>query len=124
MDPIGLALDNFDVTGQWRLRENGIGLDTRGEFYDGTPITTPKEVADALLKRPVPLMRNLTENLMAYAIARRVEYYDQPTIRRIVAEAEDDGTYRVADLIVGVVQSDAFRMKRTANSAMSDAANN
>jgi hypothetical protein len=117
MDPIGLALDNFDVTGQWRLRENGMGLDTRGEFYDGTPITTPKEVADALLKRPVPLMRSLTENLMAYGMARRVEYYDQPTIRRIVAEAEDNGQYHMADLIVGVVRSDAFRMKRAASVA-------
>ncbi|MDA1103986.1 MAG: DUF1592 domain-containing protein [Gemmatimonadetes bacterium] len=116
MDPIGLALDNFDVTGQWRLRENGAGLDTRGEFYDGTPITTPKEVADALLKRPIPLMRSLTENLMAYALARRVEYYDQPTVRRIVADAEDGGQYRMASLILGVVQSDAFRMKRAADS--------
>ncbi len=123
MDPIGLALDNFDVTGQWRLRENGMGLDTRGEFYDGTPITTPKEVADALLRRPIPLMRNLTENLMAYAIARRVEYYDQPTIRAIVEQAEDDGRYRVADLIVGVVQSDAFRMKRVAVASAEDAGN-
>jgi hypothetical protein len=120
MDPIGLALDNFDVTGQLRVRENGMRLDTRGEFYDGTPISTPKQVADALLQRPVPLMRNLTENLMAYAIARRVQYYDQPTIRAIVAEAEDDGEYGLADLIVGVVQSDAFRMKRTANSAVSE----
>ena len=120
MDPIGLALDNFDVTGQLRVRENGMRLDTRGEFYDGTPISTPKQVADALLQRPVPLMRNLTENLMAYAIARRVQYYDQPTIRAIVAEAEDDGEYGLADLIVRVVQSDAFRMKRTANSAVSE----
>jgi hypothetical protein len=112
MDPIGLALDNFDVTGQWRLRENGMGLDTRGEFYDGTPITTPKEVADALLQRPIPLMRSLTENLMAYGLARRVEYYDQPTIRRIVDDAEDDGRYRMQDLILGVVTSDAFRMKK------------
>jgi hypothetical protein len=118
MDPIGLALDNFDVTGQWRVRENGMGLDTRGEFYDGTMIETPRQLADALLRRPVPLMRNLTENLMAYAIARRVEYYDQPRIREIVADAEDEGTYRLADLIVGVVQSDAFRMKRTGNSAV------
>jgi len=121
MDPIGLALDNFDVTGQWRLRENGMGLDTRGEFYDGTPITTPKEVAEALLRRPVPLMRTLTENLMAYAIARRVEYYDQPTIRSIVAEAEDDGQYRMADLIVNVVQSDPFRMKQAASVATDQA---
>ncbi len=100
-----------------------MGLDTRGEFYDGTPITTPKEVADALLRRPIPLMRNLTENLMAYAIARRVEYYDQPTIRAIVEQAEDDGRYRVADLIVGVVQSDAFRMKRVAVASAEDAGN-
>jgi len=111
---------SIDVTGQLRVRENGMRLDTRGEFYDGTPISTPKQVADALLQRPVPLMRNLTENLMAYAIARRVQYYDQPTIRAIVAEAEDDGEYGLADLIVGVVQSDAFRMKRTANSAVSE----
>ncbi len=117
MDPIGLALDNFDVTGTWRLRENGMALDTRGEFYDGTPISTPQEVADALLRRPVPLMRSLTENLMAYALARRVEYYDQPTIRRIVADAEDDGGYRMQSLILGVVQSEAFRMKQAADVA-------
>ncbi|MDH3206661.1 MAG: DUF1592 domain-containing protein [Gemmatimonadota bacterium] len=121
MDPIGLALDNFDVTAQWRVRENGMSLDTRGEFYDGTPITTPKEVADAILRRPIPLMRSLTENLMAYALARRVEYFDQPTIRSIVAEAEDDGQYRMADLIIGVVQSDPFRMKRAAE-AVADGA--
>jgi len=122
MDPIGLALDNFDVTGRWRLRENGMALDTRGEFYDGTPITTPKEVADALLRRPVPLMRSLTENLMAYALARRVEYFDQPTIRAIVRDAEDDGRYRIADLIIGVVQSDAFRLKRAGGTITEDSA--
>jgi hypothetical protein len=117
MDPIGLALDNFDVTGQWRLRENGMGLDTRGEFYDGTAITTPKEVADAILLRPVPLMRNLTENMMAYAMARRVEYFDMPTVRKIVSDAEENGQYRMQSLIVGVVTSDAFRMKRAADVA-------
>jgi hypothetical protein len=101
-----------------------MGLDTRGEFYDGTPITTPKQVADALLQRPIPLIRNLTENLMAYAIARRVEYYDQSTIRKIVAEVEEEGKYGVADLVVGVVLSDAFRMKRAADSAVPDDANN
>jgi hypothetical protein len=122
MDPIGLALDNFDVTGQWRLRENGMGLDTRGEFYDGSAITNPSEVADALLKRPIPLVRNLTENLMAYATARRMEYYDQPAIRRIVDEVERDGAYPMADLIVEVVTSDAFRLKRAAGS-VADAGN-
>ncbi len=122
MDPIGLALDNFDVTGQWRLRENGMALDTRGEFFDGAPITTPKEVADALLSRPIPLVRSLTENMMAYALARRVEYFDQPTIREIVAEAEQDGQYRMQSLILGVVTSDAFRLKVAPTAVLTDEA--
>ena len=116
MDPIGLALDNFDVTGQWRLRENGMPLDTRGDFYDGTPVSTPGELVDALLKRPIPLVRNFTENLMAYALGRRVENYDQPTIRAITrAAAAND--YRMASFVLGVVQSDAFQMKREPQAA-------
>jgi hypothetical protein len=112
IDPIGLALDNFDVTGKWRVRENGTALDTRGDFYDGTPINTPSDLTDALLRRPLPLVRTFTENLLAYAIGRRMEYYDNPTIRKIVSEAERDGEYPVASLIMGVVKSDAFRLKQ------------
>lgn len=114
MDPIGLALDNFDVTGRWRLRENGSPLDTRGDFYDGTPVSTPAELRQVLLKRPVPLIRTFTQNLMAYALGRRLEYYDQPSVRRIAAAAEAGG-YRINDFIVGVVLSDAFRMRRLAD---------
>ena len=111
MDPIGLALDNFDVTGKWRIRENGMPLDTRGEMYDGTPVESPADLRQALMKRPEPLIRTFTTNLMAYALGRRVEYYDQPTIRAIVraAEAED---YRMSSFILGVVMSDAFQMQR------------
>ena len=111
MDPIGLALDNFDVTGQWRIRENGAPLDTRGDFYDGTPVSNPAELRAVLLKRPEPLIRTFTANLMAYALGRRVEYYDGPTIRRITNEAAAGG-YRLDDIIFGVVSSDAFRAKR------------
>lgn len=113
MDPIGLALDNFDVTAKWRLRENGMPLDTRGDFYDGTPVSTPAELAAALQKRPIPLVRTFTENLMAYALGRRVEFYDQPAIRAITRTAEAD-QYRMASFILGVVKSDAFQMKRAA----------
>src|SRR5438105_9583152 len=67
MDPVGLALDNFDVTGKWRYRENGVALDTRGRMWDGTDIASPAELTNALLKRPLPLMRAFTENLLAYA---------------------------------------------------------
>ena len=111
MDPIGLALDNFDVTGRWRYRENGMPLDTRGQMYDGTPVTRPADLLTSLLKRPTPLMRSFTENLMAYAVGRRVEDYDQPTIRAITRNAEANG-YRVSSFILGVVNSSAFRSKR------------
>ena len=117
MDPVGLALDNFDVTGQWRIRENDVPLDTQATFYDGTPISTPAELSAALLKRPVPLVREFTANLMAYALGRRIEYYDQPTVRRIVADAEKDD-YRMSSLIVGVIMSDEFRMKDAAEEAV------
>ncbi len=110
MDPLGLALDNFDVTGQWRIRENGVPLDTLSTFYDGTEISTPADLSRALLKRPIPLVREFTKNLMAYALGRRVEYYDQPTIRAIVREAGEND-YRMSSLIMGVIMSDAFRMK-------------
>ncbi len=91
MDPIGLALDNFDVTAQWRLRENGSALDTRGDFYDGTAITNPSELVGVLMKRPEPLVRTFTENLLAYALGRRVEYFDQPAIRAISRAAARRG---------------------------------
>jgi hypothetical protein len=110
MDPIGLALDNFDVTGKWRVRENGQPLDTRGDFYDGTPVATPAALTAALLKRPVPLLRTFTENLLAYALGRRVEYFDQPAIRSIVRAAQAEN-YRMSSFILGVIRTDAFRMK-------------
>jgi hypothetical protein len=111
IDPIGLALDNFDVMGRWRIRENGAPLDTRGDYYDGTKITSPSELQGALLKRPVPLMRSFTQNLMAYALGRRVEWYDAPTVRRIEFAARTNN-YRLNDFIFGVVKSDAFRMRK------------
>ncbi len=111
MDPIGLALDNFDVTGKLRYRENGQLLDTRGQLYDGKEISTPSELTTALLARPIPLVRNFTENLMAYALGRRVEEYDMPTVRAIVRGAEKKN-HRFSTYVMGVVNSKAFRTKR------------
>jgi hypothetical protein len=120
MDPIGLALDNFDVTGQWRVRENGQPLDTRGDFYDGTPVSTLGQLSQALMKRPVPLVRTFTENLFAYALGRRAEYFDQPAIRAIAKSAESNG-YRMSSFILGVVKSDAFQMKQADATTTDDA---
>ncbi|HAT37310.1 MAG TPA: hypothetical protein DCS75_02370 [Gemmatimonadetes bacterium] len=110
IDPIGLALDNYDVIGRWRIREQGAAIDTRGELYDGTQIDTPAGLVEALLRRPEPLLRTFTSNLMAYGLGRRVEYTDQPTVRAIVREAADNG-YRMSSFVLGVVMSDAFRMQ-------------
>jgi hypothetical protein len=111
MDPIGLALDNFDVTGKWRVRENGQPLDTHGDFYDGTPVASPAELTEALMKRPVPLVRTFTENLLAYALGRRTEYFDQPAIRAI-AKAAQANDYRMSSFILGVIKSDAFQFRQ------------
>jgi hypothetical protein len=111
MDPIGLALDNFDVTGKFRIRENGMPLDTRGQLYDGTQIQNLNELQAALLKRPIPLVRTFTQNLMAYAFGRRIEWYDQSTVRAIANEAAKND-FRISSFILGVVRSDAFQMKR------------
>ena len=110
IDPIGLALENYDVSGAWRIRDQGMPIDAASDFYDGTPISTPSELRAALLKRPEPLLRTFTENLMAYALGRRLEYYDMPAVRRIVRRAAGED-YRISAFIVGVAGSDAFLMK-------------
>ena len=112
IDPIGLALDNFDATGKWRIRENMVALDTRGTFYDGTPISTPGELVDVLIKRPIPLVRNFTQHLLASGIGRPATYLDQPTIRAITQAAEVMD-YRMSSLIIGVVKSVPFQMRQT-----------
>jgi uncharacterized protein DUF1592/uncharacterized protein DUF1588/uncharacterized protein DUF1587/uncharacterized protein DUF1595/uncharacterized protein DUF1585 len=112
MDPIGLALDNFDVTGKWRFRENNAPLDTHGQMYDGAMVSSPADLTQALLKRPIPLVRSFTENLMAYALGRRVEDFDQTAVRIIARDAEAKG-YRLSSFVLGVVNSSAFRSKRS-----------
>jgi hypothetical protein len=116
MDPIGLALDNFDVTGRWRIRENGAPVDTRGQLYDGTPVSSLAELKRALMTKRISLVRTFTQNLMSYAVGRRMEFYDQPAIRRIATGAESGG-YKMQDFIEGVVLSDAFRMTKVSVNA-------
>jgi hypothetical protein len=111
VDPIGLALDNFDVTGQWRIKENEVPLDTRGQLYDGTSITSPAELLQALLKRPDPLIRTFTANLLAYGLGRRLEPYDMPTVRAIARDAAANGN-RLSAFVLGVVNSAPFQRSR------------
>jgi hypothetical protein len=110
IDPVGLALENFDATGAWRIKDNGVPVDTTGELYDGTPLASPGDLRQALLNHSESVLRTLTENLMAYALGRRVVYYDMPAVRRIVRDAREDD-YRMSAFVLGIVRSPAFRMK-------------
>jgi hypothetical protein len=120
IDPIGLALDNFDVTGAWRIKENEVPVDAAGQLYDGTPLTGPADLRAALLGRKTVFVRTFIRNLMAYAIGRRVEYYDMPEVRHIEREAAANG-YRMTSFILGVIESPAFRMSTAATVADGDA---
>ncbi len=111
IDPIGLALDNFDVTGAWRIKDRGVAVDASGELYDGTPLAGVADLRAALLKRSDLVITHFTEMLMAYALGRRVEHYDMPTIRRIVREAAAEN-YRMSAIVLGVAKSPAFRTAR------------
>ena len=77
--------------------------------------TPAAELIDVLMKRPAPLVRTFTENLMAYGLGRRVEYFDQPAIRAIARKAETEN-YKMSSFILGVIRSDAFRLKRAESS--------
>jgi hypothetical protein len=111
MDPIGLALENFDPTGAWRIKDNGVAVDTRGVMYDGAPIDGPASLRKALLGHSDMVLRNFTQFLMTYALGRRVEYFDLPTVRAICADAAQHDN-RLSSFILGIVKSPAFQMAR------------
>jgi hypothetical protein len=111
IDPLGLSLDNFDVVGAWRIKDNGVNVDPTGKLYDGTELSGPSSLRLALLARSDVILRNFTQNLMAYALGRRVEYYDQPAVRGIVKKAAEND-YRFSSFVTGIVNSAAFQMSK------------
>ena len=111
IDPIGLALDNFDVTGAWRIKDRGVAVDASGELYDGTALNGVADLRQALLDRSDVVITHFTEVLMSYALGRRVEYYDMPAIREIVRDAGEND-YRLSSFVLGVANSAAFKMAK------------
>ena len=110
MDPLGLALENFDAVGAWRTRESGIAIDASGVLTDGTTIDGVAALRDALVKRPDVLVGTMTEKLMTYALGRTLEHQDMPAIRAIVRSAARDN-YRFSSLVRGIVSSVPFQMR-------------
>jgi hypothetical protein len=115
IDPLGLALENFDATGKWRIRDGGMTVDTSGELFDGTSIAGPAGLRDALLRHKDVVLLSFTRSLMTYALGRRVEASDMPVVRRIIRNAEAQ-QYRISAFVTGIVESDAFRMAKLPSS--------
>jgi hypothetical protein len=123
MDPLGLALENFDATGMWRDRDRYAGavIDSSGELPDGTPIKGPDDLRQALLRKPEQFVQTFVEGLLTYATGRKLEAYDMPAVRRIVHGAAGGG-YKFSTLVQAVVKSDQFLMRRVPQPAATQTA--
>jgi mono/diheme cytochrome c family protein len=111
MDPLGFSLENFDATGQWRTKEEAGPVDASGRLADGTEVNGPVALRQALLKHPETFARTMTEKLLTYSLGRGLEYYDMPVVRAIARDAAASN-YRFSSLVMGIVKSTPFRMKR------------
>lgn len=111
MDPLGLALENYNAIGQWRDRDSDAGnapIDATGQLADGTPLSGVNDLRDALVARPDQFVQTFTEKLMTYSLGRSVEYHDMPAIREIVRNTAGQD-YSFSAIVMGVINSDQFR---------------
>jgi hypothetical protein len=115
MDPFGLALENFDAVGKWRTRDGQAGIDASTSLPDGSAFDGPAGLRKLLADQPGRFTMALTEKLLTYALGRGVEYHDRPAVRRIVRDAAPGG-YTWSSLIVGIVRSTPFQMRRASES--------
>jgi hypothetical protein len=114
MDPIGFALENFDMVGTWREFDNGkTAIDSSGQLVDGTKLQGVADLRNALLSRRDMFVSTATQKLLTYALGRTVQYYDLPAVRSILRKAAPND-YKLSSLVLGVVQSDPFQKKAKA----------
>ena len=113
MDPIGLAMENFDGVGAWRVREGGARIDATSQLADGTSVDGVVALRESLLRRPEVFVRTLTENLLVYSLGRGLGPADRPTVRGILRDAQPGG-YRFSSLVFSIVNSTPFRMRMAA----------
>jgi hypothetical protein len=118
MDPLGVALENFDALGQWRSvdRYSGTAIDAAGQLVDGTQVNSPAALRRALAANPEQFVQTLTEKLLMYALGRSVEHHDMPLVRRIVKDASKNG-YRFSAIVKGIVESVPFQQVQISASA-------
>jgi hypothetical protein len=111
MDPVGFAFENYDAVARWRTVEANTPIDASGVLFDGTPFRGVAGLQAAILRRPELFASTLTEKLLTFATGRGVEYYDASAIRKIVRDAAAQD-YRFSSLVLGIVNSTPFRMRK------------
>ena len=110
MDPVGLALENFDAVGAWRTYEAGGPIDASGQLADGSPVDGVVTLRQAILDRPELFIGTMTEKLMTYALGRGVGPEDMPAVRRVLRDASANQN-RFSSLVLGIVRSVPFQMR-------------
>ncbi|MBZ5675013.1 MAG: DUF1592 domain-containing protein [Acidobacteriia bacterium] len=110
MDPLGFSLENFDTIGTYRSmdRFTRTKIDTSGKLVDGTAVNGPSDLRNALLQHPEQFVQTMTEKLMTYALGRGIEYFDMPSIRKIVKDTKRDN-YKFSSIVMGIVAAPAFQ---------------
>ena len=118
MDPLGFALENFDGVGEWRVKETGGAIDATGQLGTGVPVDGPAGLRKAILSQREMFVRTLTDKLMTYGLGRGVEHKDKPIVRAVARDAAAQN-YRFSAIVLGIVNSAPFQMKK----AQTDATN-
>ena len=111
MDALGVALENFDGIGRWREAENGLPIDAAGVLPDGRSFKNIVELKGVLMEQKDAFVRCLCEKMLTFALGRGLEYTDMAVVDRIAASVKDNG-YRFSALVIGIVESEPFRMRR------------
>ena len=114
MDPLGFALENFDVIGRWRIKDEGGVIDASGSLPNGESFSGPAGLKNLLLNNPERFVGATVERLMTYALGRELDARDQPAVRKILRSTKADG-YRFVDVISAIVKSVPFQMRQTPN---------
>lgn len=112
MDPIGFGLENYDAIGKWRTEDNGKPINATGRLPSGVEFEGPAELQQALLRDPEIFVNAFTQKLLTYALGRPTDYYDMPTVRKIVHSAANNN-YGFSSIVMGIVNSVPFQMRRS-----------
>ena len=117
LDPLGFALESFNAIGEFRTKDRfaGTPIDASGVLADGSPISGPDDLRKALTRKPDQFVQTMTQKLMTYGLGRSVEYFDMPTVRKIVRDSAKEN-YKFSTIVLGVVKSVAFQSQRAPES--------